>query len=90
MYLEDLFKNNEKIIIKLNENNRKEFLKQAKNEGFKWSLTQEIKDNDECTFHVVLDSKFKIISNLSTMCYVKSKDLQNLPVYTYKTEEKTF
>lgn len=34
MYLKDLFKNNEKIFIKPNENNRKEFLKQAKNEGF--------------------------------------------------------
>lgn len=77
----------EKVIIKLNENNRKEFLKQAKSEGFKWSLSKDIKENDTCTFHVVLDLELKIISNLSTMCYVKSKELQDLPIYEYKPNE---
>ena len=78
----------EKAIIKLNENNRKEFLSQAKGEGFKWSLSKDIQENDDCTFHIVLDLKLKIISNLSTMCYVKSKELQDLPIYEYKSSEE--
>ena len=90
MILNDLSLKEDKVIIKLNENNRKAFLRLAKKEGFKWSLSQEIKDNDECTFHVVLDLKLKIISNLSTMSYVKSKELQELKVITFKTDEKSF
>lgn len=73
----------EKAVIKLNKENRKQFLMQAKAEGFKWSLSKDIQDNDECTFHVVLDLKLKIISNLSTMTYVHSQDLQALPTYNY-------
>jgi len=80
----------EKVIIKLNENNRKEFLTQAKSEGFKWSLSKDINENDTCTFHIVLDLKLKIISNLSTMCYIKSKELQDLPIYEYKHGEDDF
>lgn len=78
----------EKVIIKLNEDNRKEFLLQAKHEGFRWSLSKDIQENDDCTFHIVLDLKLKIISNLSTMCYVKSKELQDLPIYEYKSSEE--
>ena len=82
MLLKILLKENKQVIIILNENNRKEFLNQAKKEGFKWSNKKNIQTNDECFFHMLIN-KDGYIKNVSTMCYIKSKELQFLPVYTY-------
>lgn len=82
MILKDLLKENDKFVVILNENNRKEFLTQAKKEGFKWYSGKEIQEKDECFFHIMVEKDDKI-SNISTMCYVKSKELQALPKYEY-------
>lgn len=84
MKLDDLFKTTEKIVILLDQNNRKDFLKQAKSEGYKWSLTKDIQEGDECTFRVLMQSEFKIISNISAMSYAHSKELKDLPIFEYK------
>ena len=79
---------NEKVIIKLNANNYKQFLLQAKAEGFKWSLNKDIQESDECTHLVLLDLDLKIISNLSSMRYENSKELQDLQFCEYSENEK--
>ena len=83
MVLNSLEKQNKLVVIKLNQFNRNNFLNQAKKEGFKWSITKDIKENDECTFHVLLDFNLKTISNISTFSYINSKDLKSLPVFEY-------
>ncbi len=78
---------NGKVVIKLDKNNYKQFLMQAKEEGFKWSLSKEIQDVDECTHLVLLDLDLKIISNLSSMRYENSKELQDLQFCEYSENE---
>ncbi len=80
--MKDLLKDKKEVMIVLDENNRKQFLRQAREEGFKWNSKKEIQETDECSFHILIsDSGY--ISNISTMCYVKSKELQSLPTYQY-------
>ena len=82
MILKDLLKDKKEVVIVLDENNRKLFLKQAKDEGFKWNSKKEIQETDECSFHILIsDSGY--IANISAMCYVKSKELQLLQTYQY-------
>lgn len=83
MKLSDL--KNDKVVVSLNEYNRKQFLMQAKSEGFKWSLTKDIQD-DDCTFRVLIDLKLKTITNVSGMSYAYSQELRDLPIYNF--EEK--
>ncbi len=80
--MKDLLKDKKEVVVVLNENNRKQFLRQAKKEGFRWKGDKEIQENDECFFHILV-SDGGYISNISTMCYVKSKELLSLPVYQY-------
>ena len=82
MVLKELVKNNKNVVILLNEKNRKKFLRQAKREGFKWIENSEIRDKDECFFHVSIKDNFKI-ANISAMCFVVSKELKELPVYEF-------
>jgi len=77
----------EKVIVVLNENNREQFLAQAKGEGFRWSLTKEIESGDDCTFRVLLDLKLRVISNVSGMSYAHSRELQDLPVYQFESRD---
>ena len=84
MKLSDL--KNDKVVVSLNEYNRKQFLMQAKSEGFKWSLTKDIQDDDDCTFRVLIDLKLKTITNVSGMSYACSQELRDLPIYNF--EEK--
>jgi hypothetical protein len=69
----------------LNSQNRKQFLIQAKAEGFRWIMTKEIQQNAKCAFYVVLDLELKIISNLSCLRLIQSEELQDLPVYEYNS-----
>lgn len=82
MILKDLLKDKKEAVIVLNKNNRKQFLVQARKEGFKWADEKEIQENDECFFHILINNS-GYIANISTMCYVKSKELQSLPTYQY-------
>lgn len=82
MILKDLLKDKEEVVIELNENNRQRFLKQAKYEGFKWIGNKDIQENDECAFHISINKDW-YIGNISTMCYIKSKELQALPRYQF-------
>lgn len=82
MILKDLLKKNKQVVILTNNNNRKKFLSQAKKECFVWNNGDAIKKNDECFFHTLI-SNDNTISNVSAMCYVKSKELQSIPVYKY-------
>lgn len=79
--------NDEQFIVVLNENNRKQFLTQAKGEGFRWSLTRGIEDDDDCTFLVLVDLKLKIISNVSGMSYAHSRELKELPAFQFVASE---
>lgn len=82
MILKDLVKDKKEVVIVLDENNRKQFLEQAREEGFKWVSNKDIQENDECFFHILInDSGY--IANISTMCYTKSKELHLLPTYQY-------
>ncbi len=82
MILKDLLKDKEEVVIELNENNRQQFLKQAKDEGFKWNSNKGIQENDECAFHISIN-KDGYIGNISAMCYAKSEELQALSKYQY-------
>ena len=82
MILKDLLKDNKEVVIILNENNRKQFLRQAKEEGFKWIGDKDIQENDECSFRMIINENY-FIANISTMTYLKSKDLQALATYHY-------
>lgn len=82
MILKDLLKDKKEVIIVLDEDNRKLFLKQAKDEGFKWISNKNIQNNDGCFFHMLINNS-GYIANISTMCYVKSNKLHSLPAYQY-------
>ena len=82
MILKYLLKDNKEVVIILNENNRKQFLRQAKEEGFKWIGDKDIQENDECSFHMLINENY-FIANISTMTYLKSKELQSLLTYQY-------
>ena len=76
-----LNKNNE-IVVKLNDKNRKQFLKIAKKEGFVWFDGTQIDANQLCCYHIVVN-KNKTIGNLCTMAYLKSTYYQSLSALTY-------
>lgn len=82
MILKDLVKDKKEVVIVLDENNRKQFLGQAREEGFKWVSNKDIQENDECFFHMLINNSGHI-ANISTMCYTKSKELHLLPTYQY-------
>lgn len=82
MILKDLVKDKKEVVIVLGEHNRKQFLKQAREAEFKWVSNKDIQENDECFFHMLINNS-GYIANISTMCYVKSKELHSLPVYQY-------
>ena len=82
MILKDLLKDKKEVVIVLNENNRKLFLRQAREEDFKWNSKKEIQENDKCSFHILINNSGNI-ANISTICYVKSKKLHSLPAYQY-------
>lgn len=71
--LKNLLKEGQAWVILLNETNRKQFLKEAREEGFKWMGGADIQKKDECFFHVLIKDQY--ISNISSMCYIKCKKL---------------
>lgn len=50
MLLKNLLKENKQVIIILNENNRKQFLRQEREEGFKWVSNKDIKESDDIAY----------------------------------------
>ena len=82
MALKDLGKG--KVIVKLGRDDHKQFLLQAKSEGFRWSISKEILEADDCTSLVLVDLGLKIISNVSSMRYAQDRELQDLPMHFYE------
>lgn len=56
---------------------RRKFLCWAKANGLKWMNGEEIKETDDCFFHMIV-SKYRTIANISTMCFIHFK---NKPKY---------
>lgn len=80
MNIKELLKEKREIVIKLNNDNRKAFLRQAKKENFCWASGCEISENDNCAFHILATCDMKIF-NVSTMCYLNSPELKDVSMY---------
>ncbi len=70
--LEELLEKEGEIGFVLGQNERRKFLRWAKSNGLKWMNGEEIKETDDCFFHMVV-SKDKTIANISTLCWIKDK-----------------
>ncbi len=71
MILKDLLKEHEEIVVRLEKDNYKEFFKEAKEQGFRWYTGEDIGENEEYGFFIVVH-KDGTIARLSAMCYTKS------------------
>ncbi|MBR0189224.1 MAG: hypothetical protein IJQ23_02415 [Clostridia bacterium] len=71
--LEEMLKKEGEIGFILGQNERRKFLRWAKSNGFKWMNGQEIKETDDCFFHMVVE-KDKTIANISAGCWIKDKE----------------
>ena len=71
--LEELLEKENKIGLMLAQNERKKFLRWAKANGLKWMNGGEIKETDDCFFHMVV-SKYKTIANISGLCWIKDNN----------------
>jgi len=82
MKIKELLKEKNEIIIVLNESNKKSFLKQAKSENFKWISGDEIDENNDCFFHILVKNDLTI-ANLSTMVLVQSNEFNQVERIEY-------
>ena len=82
MIIKELLNGKKELIVILNSFNRETFLQQAKNEGFMWKSSKEIKGSDNCFFHVFVKDDLTI-SNLSTMILVNSNDFNQVAKFKY-------
>ena len=60
MIIKELLNGKKELIVILNSFNRETFLQQAKNEGFMWKSSKEIKGSDNCFFHVFVKDDLTI------------------------------
>ena len=70
--LEEMLQKESEIGFILERDECKKFLRWAKVNDLKWMSGQEIKETDDCFFHMVV-SKDKTIANISALCWVKDK-----------------
>ena len=70
--LEEMLKKEGKIGFILERDECKKFLQWAKANGLKWMNGEEIKETDDCFFHMVV-SKDKTIANISSICWSMDK-----------------
>ena len=70
--LEEMLEKEGEIGFVLGQDECKKFLLWAKANGLKWMNGEEIKETDDCFFHMVV-SKDKTIANISGLCWVKDK-----------------
>ena len=70
--LKELLREKGEIGFILDEDERSDFLRFAKANGFKWLNGKEIKEDDDCFFHVAVSENYTI-ANISAMCFIKNK-----------------
>ena len=69
--LEELLKKGE-VWFELEPNERRNFLRLAKVNGFKWINGKKITVKDECFFHIAVKDN-KTLANIPAVCWVKDK-----------------
>ena len=70
--LGEILKKESEIGFELEPNERKKFLRFARANALKWMNGEEIKETDDCFFHMVV-SKDMTIGKISTLCWIKDK-----------------
>ncbi len=77
MNLSSILRKEKQILVEVDEN-RKEFLKLAKESGFKWFNGENIDERIQiCSYHMYITDK-KEIGNISTQNYIKEKNIKKI------------
>ena len=73
--LKEILKNDKEVWFVLKDNQKKDFLNWAKNNGLVWINKKQIDvEKDDCYYHMAVSNSKKEISNINARCFFTEKE----------------